>query len=66
MKKIKRQDEHEVFHGLIKEQEKEIADLLNKIYNYEKHIEEHTKDAEILHSLYQKGYIYLDGNPIEG
>ena len=39
--------------------------LKKKIYYYEKDIEEHGKDEDLLHSLYLIGYIDLDKNLIE-
>ena len=50
---------------LIEKQDEEIEDLKQMLTDTKARLEEHERDSELLRGLYEKGYIDLDGNPIE-
>ena len=53
------------FDDLIEKQNEEIEDLKLMLKETKIKLEEHEKDTELLTRLYKKGYIDLDGNPVE-
>ena len=53
------------FDDLIEKQNEEIEDLKLMLKETKIKLEEHEKDTELLTKLYEKGYIDLDGNPVE-
>ena len=50
---------------LVEKQDEEIEDLKQMLTDTKARLEEHERDSELLRSLYEKGYIDLDGSPIE-
>ena len=43
----------------------EIERLQEELEEYKHRIDEHSKDTDLLKSLYEAGHIDLDGNPID-
>ena len=52
-----------LLENLIEKQDEEIEDLKQILNETKAKLEEHERDTELLRSLYEKGYIDLDGNP---
>ena len=47
----------------IHQQEEEIDGLKDEIKEWKASLEDHFKDTDLLKSLYEQGYIDLNGNP---
>ena len=48
----------------IEEQRHEIEQMQEELEDYKQKLEDHSKDTDLLKNLYDRGYIDLDGNPI--
>ena len=49
----------------LEHQDKKIKNLLQRLESSEERQEADDKNAEILHKLYESGYIDIDGNPVD-
>ena len=58
-------NKEKILGELIEEQNQEIEDLKLMLKETTLKLEEHEKDTELLTKLYQKGFIDLDGNPVQ-
>ena len=49
----------------MQQQADEIEYLKEKLDQYAQDLEDHSRDAELLKRLFERGYIDIEGNPIE-
>ena len=53
------------FNEHIERQKEQIEDLKDELKNCEAKLMDREKDTDLLHNLYDRGFIDIDGNPID-
>ena len=65
VKEVEKDKRNQEMIDCMQQQADEIEHLKEKLDQYAQDLEDHSRDTELLKRLFERGYIDIEGNPIE-